>query len=196
MTAKTQWLAGSGGLFVFGLALIALDVAESDEPSLFVIIAGVIFAVSGGVLAACSLRSFSPNRRLPEELRLQTTPPAPRTLVLTDGQRILATDVLRGGYVLSRRSDPAFDARDVVALSVSTPEEIQIEGARRPQLDKTHRLLWFVSNGSVFTTFFGLVVPLVIRNAYVWVVWSVVGPVILVGCILRLAVLRRRQLPA
>lgn len=193
MTAKAQWLARSGGLVLFGLLVVAVGVADGDDPRLVAMIGGA-FAISGGALTAHVLRSFTPDRRLPEHLRHQEEPSAPRTLVLTGGQRILAIEVLSGGYVTARRTDPSFDARDVVDVTVATRTELEVEAARRPHLDQTHPALWFVSIGSLYATVFGFAAALAAGNVYAWFAWCAVATT-WIGCLLRLAVLRRRESP-
>lgn len=55
----------------------------------------------------------------------------PVSLELKDGRRITATGVLAGGYVLPRRTDPSFNAEDVVAVHPATAEEIDEERRRQ-----------------------------------------------------------------
>jgi len=53
------------------------------------------------------------------------------TLQLRDGTRVLCIVVLPGGYVPPRKTDPRFDAREVIAVSLSTEVECATEDERR-----------------------------------------------------------------
>ena len=118
-------------VLAIGVGLLALGVADDDVVLSALAAVTIVLAVYVVVL---TLWLFRPSRRLPRNLR---PPPDQRarepqlfTLTLRDGSVISAIGVLQDGFVPRRRTDPPFDARDVVEVGAASEAETQSEWER------------------------------------------------------------------
>lgn len=135
VTPKTRLLGMAVVVVVMGLGLVFLGAATGGGMGTVIVVLGAATAVLGVTLVFATRATYGPSRRLPEHLRQQAPPPAPHTLVLNDDRRVTAIAVFRGGYVRPRRTDHAFDARDVVSITASTAEDLEAERVRQQEGD-------------------------------------------------------------
>ena len=131
MTAKTQLLGIGTAVVLLGLSVVILGAATGGGTGTVLVVLGSATTVAGVTVVAATRSLYGPSRRLPEHLRQQAPPPTPHTLVLDDGRQITALAVLRGGYLRPRATDPVFDARNVVSVTESSAEDLEIERLRQ-----------------------------------------------------------------
>ena len=131
MTAKAQLFTVGAFIVAMGGLVIVLGLRGAGGSRVLLITLGALTLVLGLVVGGATFVRFSRRRRLPEHLRRQAGPRTPHTLTLRDGRKIRAIAVFPGGFLVRRRTDPAFDAREVVDVVRSTAEDIEIEEARR-----------------------------------------------------------------
>jgi hypothetical protein len=135
MSTKTRLLTIALILVPLGIAVIVIGVSEGGALGSFIVFLGVLVWVHAIVLAIATMRWLRPSTRLPVHLRAPvpaaTWRRSPVTLQLRDGSRVLCIAVLPGGYVPPRKTDPRFDVREVVAVSLSTEAECATEGERQ-----------------------------------------------------------------
>ena len=131
MAPRTQLLGMGTAVVLMGLVLVILGATASDGIGTVLVVLGAATSVLGVTLVLATRSTYGPSRRLREHLRQQAPPPTPHTLVLDDGQRVTAIAVFRGGYLRPRATDPAFDARNVVSVTPSSAEDLEIERLRQ-----------------------------------------------------------------
>jgi len=120
---------------VVGVVTILIGVSGGGALGICIVVLGALATVLGMVGAIQTMRWLRASTRLPDHL------PAPIragnwsgslvTLQLRDGTRVLCIVVLPNGYVPPRKTDPRFDAREVIAVSLSTEVECATEDERR-----------------------------------------------------------------
>lgn len=135
MSTKAQLFAALGIALLAGLATLTLGLRQGETPgTLLVAMGGLVVVMSCDGLVATH-RWLRPSTRLPEALRnvvpARSWRQSPMTLELRDGQRITFVAVRPGGYVVARRTDPDFDAREVVSVVPSTEGDRLTEVARQ-----------------------------------------------------------------
>lgn len=132
MSPRTVMLAMAAFAVTAGAAITLVGIDDESGTSWILIGLGGSTTVLGLAVALVAIARFGPRRRLAPHLRPARQPrTTPFTLTLRDARRVTALAVFPGGYVAPRRTDPRFDARDVVAVSLSTPEELEEERVRQ-----------------------------------------------------------------
>jgi hypothetical protein len=135
MSTKTQLttLAIIGSLL--GVVLVVLGIGAGGPLGTFILGLGVAAIVLACVAAIATCRWLRPNTRLPDDLR-DTAPKGDwkRNIVsleLSDGRRITCVVVRHGGYIVPRKTDPPFNASDVVAIVPATEADYIAEHERQ-----------------------------------------------------------------
>jgi len=135
MSMKTRLLSNMALAAVLGVVTILIGVSEGGALGICILVLGALTIVLGIVGAIATMRWLRPSTRLPDHLRAPNPSgnwrESPVTLQLRDGTRVLCIVVGPGGDVPPRKTDPRFDAREVVAVSLSTEAECATEGERR-----------------------------------------------------------------
>ena len=132
MTERIRLFGVAAAVVVMGVVVAVLGAGTGDAVGTVLVVLGAALAVLGVVLVFAAHATYGPARRLPEHLRQQAPPPTPHNLVLSDGRRIAAIAVFRGGYVRDRaRPIPLSTLREVVSVSESTAEDLEAERLRQ-----------------------------------------------------------------
>jgi hypothetical protein len=128
MPAPTQKQA----ITAIGAISIAAGVGGLATATPILRVFGGLLVAVGLVQVVAAMVTYRRKRRLPASVR--SPAPGIANLTLRDGSRVTAIAVLRGGYLRPRSTDPAFDARDVIAIEPSAPSDFVSERSRQQQL--------------------------------------------------------------